>query len=423
MFFKNNNQFDEAEAWRIEQAEKEQRTAEKNAKMTQRFNRRFNNRQSFITTYADTRQFVEWLSYLVQLMSAAVAYKGGRVLMEWVPIPYLDVICAAGMLFLIEIAKRKYSDKFWDQLMAKQGIAWGAAFINITILIFSMFLSGFGGYFTVADNSKEAKLMGTAGDPEAVALQDQIKQVQADIEYHKGNKNEQGVVYWPSQEAIKELEGQKATLSKTLKEKHGVYNIANQNIIQEWGIRVWYQKWGFLGFVIILELLFEAMMAFRSYYDYRYWLVEMHRGPGGGTPPSQRSQFLNQQDPVLNNASSPVASQLQHEPPTGARKQVQGFKGNPPNPETKPTADPEERTVATGSYSVATDKKRKDMLVQALKNANSNITSWECKKDSEAKRRNLKKYEGIYDQAAAELMEMGVSISDVLRKRTAAATD
>lgn len=296
------NQFDQEEAWRIEQEAIQEERQQQLDKMSNRFDSRFNKQQSTISKYAEARYWVGVLSYIPQIMSIIVAFKGGRVLMEWIPVPYLEWIFAGFMLIALEVIKRRFSDRFWDQWFATKRVNFMAAGINFSALLFSILLSGFGIWFLIGDNSEEAKTMGLSGDPEAVALQDQIRQLESSIAEHRQNKNSAGKIYWPSQKAIQQLEAQKTELTTTLREQHGVIVMKNQGIMEQWMLRMNYQKYTGLGLTLLLEIIFEVMMAFMSWYDYRKWVV-MRRmnSKGNSSPPTTRRTAGFNMQPELYN--------------------------------------------------------------------------------------------------------------------------
>jgi len=142
MNFFDRNQFDEEEAWRIEQEEAQAQHEKKMEEMNQRFDARFNQRKSFIAQYSDTRYWVGWLSWIPQIISAIAAFKGARVLIEWVPIPYFEYIVGITVLVGLELLKRHWSDKFWDKLFGTKRIHFGAGGVNFSLFLVSLFLSG-----------------------------------------------------------------------------------------------------------------------------------------------------------------------------------------------------------------------------------------------------------------------------------------
>lgn len=80
-------------------------------------------------------------------------------------------------------------------------------------------------------------------------------------------------------------------------------------------------------------------------------------------------------------------------------------------------------SVATGSYPVATDEiyTKEDIqtkiYINAYKNANSSISSWEKKKKSKATKRNILRFQAIMVEAECELKKRGVDINDLFVKR------
>jgi len=428
MSFFNQNQFDEEEAWRIEREEQAAVQEQRLEKMSARFDQRFNNRKSFISRHQDTRQWVGWMSWIPQIISAIAAFKGARVLIEWVPIPYFDYIVGIAVLIGLEIAKRHWSDKFWDRFFATKRIHLGAFSVNAALFIISLFFSAYGFYFLVSDNSQEAKLMGTAGDPEAVALQDQLRTSKSELQAmidDKSNYNHEGKFYYKMIPAKVAKEEQIAELTTTLREKHGIYNIANTAILSEWTIRKNFKSYTGITITIIAEIIFELMMAFCSFYDFRRWLIERRimekrKSKGHPLPEDAKGKHFTNGKPVatyetgqhlVEESTLPQAEVATPPPEVEERTRVRPFRGAL------------EKPVATGSYPIATSETgtidvRADMLIQALRNANSNLTSWDKKTDGAAKERNLARYQAIYDEAARELETHGIQVGDVLKKRT-----
>lgn len=452
MNFFNKNQFNEEEAWKIEQEEQAAAQEARMNKMSERFDARFNQKKSFLAQYADTRYWVGILSWIPQIISVVAAFKGARVLVEWVPIPYFDYLVAGATLVALEVAKRHWSDKFWDRFFGTKRVHFGAASVNFSLFIISVVLSAYGFFFLVSDNSQEAKLMGVSGDPEAVAVQDQLKQSKAELQAmidDRSNYNHEGRFFYKLIPAKVAKEKEIAELTTLLREKHGIYNIQNEQIIQSWGIRTDFQKYAGISIAIAMEIIFEIMMAFCSFYDFRRWVIERRlmenkragkpAAAGGGYQPGMNGSAPAGGAPALagvNAATSPTPSWQIGNDPGPQPGSPQGAGGLPFEFEDAPFSPPSGRTVvnpfggilsrpvATSSYPVATEEPegidvRAEMLIQAIRNANSNLAAWNTKPDSATRRRNLAKYEAIYQEAAAELAERGVNVADILKKRTA----
>lgn len=273
---------------------------------TEKLRDRFTNKPWLIRN-GEYRRWVKPASIVLQIVSALFGFYGAKVLMEYfpVPIPYFEYFAAGVMVGVMEFFKRKFSDSFWDSFFAYRErlrikqvcgltpspIRYGAALGNISILAFSFYLTVGGGFFMTKDNSPEAKLTGAGNDPEAQALvaerqelRDTKAENNAKIAKHEANKVSDGgrmVISWPSQRAISKLEESNtaidasiASITETLRNKHGVYDIQNMNIISEAKQRSAYAIYTVIAMLAFLEILFECLMAFASYYDVRMLIAQ-----------------------------------------------------------------------------------------------------------------------------------------------------
>ena len=270
-------------------------------KLKQRFTKR-----PWLVEMQGFRKLAYPISIAMQGVSMAFGFYGMKVLMEVmpIPIPYFDVIGAIIGLFTLEYFKRKFSDSFWDSFFAyrKRGqifqvtgqaitkVRWSSAVINVLIFSASMFITVGGAYFVSKDYSPEAKLKGTTSNPEAVALIDeradykeQIAANKESIAKHEKNKVKADgkiVTSWPSQVAIENLEAANLSLTAsisvinaTLKDQHGILNIQNKQILKDAEIRSQYSRATIITALSIFEIVFEALMAFMSYYDVRLYIA------------------------------------------------------------------------------------------------------------------------------------------------------
>ena len=282
---------------------------------TEKLRDRFTNKPWLIRN-GEYRRWVRPLSIFLQLISALFGFYGAKVLMEYfpIPIPYFELVGAGAMVFTMELFKRKFSDRFWDSFFAYRErdrieevsglspgrIRYGAAVGNLLILAFSFYLTVGGGFFMTKDNSPEAKLTGANSDPEAQALvaeRNELRATKAEndqkIATHEANKvkdNGRMVISWPSQKAIQGLEESNtsidmaiATITETLRNKHGVYDIQNKEILSDAKTRSTYAISTVIGILAFLEILFECLMAFASYYDVRM-LIAQEMSQGGSRP-------------------------------------------------------------------------------------------------------------------------------------------
>lgn len=257
-----------------------------------RQNRRFGNSTSWIGRNEENRQYAYYFSFVLQIISIIAGYKGGLVLMEWVPLPYLPEILAVLFLITIEFLKRKYSDQFWDFFYANKGkINIGALLKNFALFAASLLLCAYGVYFLVQDNSKEAQLMNHDNDPEAIAMDSKIREKEkaiaaananfVDWKNNKQNQVSSGEIKWDlrgiqkEKEAnIQKMEASKLDLIAIYEGKFGAYAKINEKIIDKWETRINFQSYTSIWIVIICEIIFEALMAFCSKFDFRQYEVE-----------------------------------------------------------------------------------------------------------------------------------------------------
>jgi hypothetical protein len=231
--------------------------------------------KSWLARNHGLRMSAEKGSYLFNIVSALAGLYGARILFQMipVPIPYLDWVLAIAFLYYLEKNKRKLSDKFWDTWFSTKKVAWGYAIGNFGLLGISLALSVFGVYFAAKDFAPEAKYIGGSDNPEVVALQDQLRTTQDELTAlldDPSSYNSKGQFYYKLMDSRTAKEKQIADLTAILKDKHGVINIQNEDVLSDWKLRNAFRGKFSVFITLLSELLFEICMAFRSYYDYRY---------------------------------------------------------------------------------------------------------------------------------------------------------
>ena len=289
MKFFDLNQLDHQAYEQMKSAEQ----AAKRDKLRKRFTNRFNNKQPFLIRNQQNRQWSAYLSYFFNLVSLIGLWYAAKVILEVIPIPYLNYIIAAALLVGFEVIKRKYSDAFWDHWFATSKLHPVYFTLNF-IILFGISLGGsvYGVYFVATDHSPEARFMGQSDDPEAVALQDRVNQLDTEIKANRAdqsNYNSAGEFYYNLQITERNLSAEKQALTETLREKHGIYTLQNQDILTQWQMRRDFRAWSVVILTILFELLFELCMRFNSKYDYVLYqaLVRSSVSNATSTPQSQ----------------------------------------------------------------------------------------------------------------------------------------
>lgn len=273
MLFSNNIQLEDISDDQLAQAEAEASQQQAMDKLLDRFGAVA--KKSWLARNQSTRRTARLGSYLFNVISALAGFYGARILFQMipVPIPYFDYVLAILFLFMLEQQKRKFSDKFWDNYFARKKIVWGYAAINFGLLIISLGLSVAGAYFAAKDFAPEAKYIGGGDNMEVVALQDQLMATERKLKAlldDPSSYNSQGQFYYKLMDSRTAMETQIADLTATLKDKHGVINIQNEDIRKDYQLRNAYRGNFSVAITLLSEFLFELCMAFGSYYDWRY---------------------------------------------------------------------------------------------------------------------------------------------------------
>lgn len=323
----------------------------KRQRRLERMNKRFGS-LPWLDRHAGTRQISGVASYVFNIASVIGLWYAVNVLIgPFLPVPYLSEIITTVLLVLFEITKRRFSDLFWDHWHQtyKPHIVYGA--INFVVLFgISLVGSGFGVYFGVTDTSTDAKQIGVNDDTEAIALQDEIAEIDGKIKMHQENTNPEGVIYWPSQKAIEKLEAQRLENKEILKTKYGVYEVKNQTILKEWKIRKDFRAYFIIALTILMELLFECCMSFNSKYDYRLYLRDMHEDGGPATASSPTPPATVRPMHSVDYWMDRLEEEAKKEDPAGADHSATPVGDGPTAPQRGASDD------NTGSYRVATEQ-------------------------------------------------------------------
>lgn len=272
--------------------EQEMRVQEE--KLRSKYEKRFAGEDMpFVVRHKDTAKMSKIASYAFQVLSIAGLWYAVKVVLEFIPIPYLNYVLATASLIGFEIVKRKYSDKFWDYWFAQKRIHFLNGAINFLLLL-SISMAGtlYGLYYAAKDGSPEAKYLGLNNDPDAVVLQEELRQAKAELvafnsdpaNFVKGQIG--GQIYYKLLDDRSRLSDRVDRITQRLEAEHGVILLENEDIRADWKARTQSRIYGIMGLALIAEILFELCMRFNSKYDYMLWRTVVGRRRSGPTPPS-----------------------------------------------------------------------------------------------------------------------------------------
>ena len=257
---------------RLEDQLQRAEAAAKGKHLEQKLKNKFQNRfekKPWLIRQKGNRTIVKYASWIFQFISIAAGFYGAKIIMEFLPLPvFAQWIAAALVLVFIEILKRKYSDQFWDSVVAFRKalttrIRWGSGIANVSLFIVSIGLSVGGVYFGVIDFSPD--------NPDAIALNEKIETAKADLAAWKkdpANLVSSGQVKWNLRKIPQQKEETIIALETAYFDQFGTYAPSS-----DWDLRNEFRRWFSVIATILAELLFEGCMLFASFYDLRYALA------------------------------------------------------------------------------------------------------------------------------------------------------
>lgn len=231
-------------------------------------------KQPWLIRNAKSRKSAYLFSFVCNIISVLAGWYGALIIMEIIPIPYLNYVGAILALLLMEKYKRKFSDEFWDAFFATKNLRWDLVVKNFSLLLVSIFLSVYGMYFAVHDYSPEAKQLGLGDNPEVAAMQDRVRDIDATLlalRADKSNYNSKGEFYHihvPKETALNE---ERKEIASILKDEHGVIVVKNTELLNDWKLRTGFRSYFGVIITLLSEIVFEICMAFCSKYDFRLY--------------------------------------------------------------------------------------------------------------------------------------------------------
>ena len=86
------------------------------------------------------------------------------------------------------------------------------------------------------------------------------------------NYNHEGKFYYKLLDDVQALKDEKLALQSTLRNKHGIYDMQNEDILTQWRLRRDFRAYAVVILTLLFEFLFEICMGFNSKYDFILYL-------------------------------------------------------------------------------------------------------------------------------------------------------
>lgn len=221
--------------------------------------------KSYFEQYQGFKSTIVWLSYLFNAASALTAsYAVYWLTNKITGISAVSWLVAVIFLFFLEKIKRKSSSEFWQSLFFRQKFAKGWFALSVFCLLVSLTSSGFGVKEGTENLSPDAELL--FSDSLANDYKNKIIKLEIENEEFKKRRNHEGVIYHRTQAAIKEnkkmITGYQVRVLELEKKLEGKNELLSENYSEE----VKLTAWTLVYLTLLMELLFEACIAYIWYY-------------------------------------------------------------------------------------------------------------------------------------------------------------
>lgn len=226
----------------------------------------------------------KWLKYtafttalFVGLLSAVGSFYGLYYILSFTSLyPALSAALCVVLLLLVEFAKRRSSDNFWDIYFARKSVVIGWLAFSFFLFAVSAALTGVGIYQGMQDFAPAPTYI--TQDSTVMYLEGEIAKLDANIE-NAENTKWKGTTTNHATKNINRYTAMKAPLLAQLTERKMSLAAKNETIETDTADTVKQVAMWSVLFYLLLELMFEASMAFCCYYDLRRMLEKLHDRP------------------------------------------------------------------------------------------------------------------------------------------------
>ena len=230
--------------------------------------------KSYFEKYQGFKNTLLWLSYLFNLASALTAIYAIFWLVQWITgLAIVGYVMAGVFLFFLEKVKRKSSMEFFQVLFFRKEFAIGWFGLSLFCLALSLCSSGFGVKEGTENLSPNAELIAT--DSLATKYRNEVIKLETENEEFKKQRNHEGVIYHRTQASIKSNKKMIADYQTRIleldKKLEGKNELLSKSYMQEVKLTAWTMVW----LTMLMELLFEACIAYVWYFYFRSYVERM----------------------------------------------------------------------------------------------------------------------------------------------------
>ena len=228
--------------------------------------------KSYFQKYKGFKNTLLALSYLFNVASALTASYAIFWLTKWITgFAIVGYVVAAIFLFFLEKIKRKSSSEFWQVWFFQKSFASGWFGLSMFCLAISLVSSGFGVKEGTEELAPSPELI--AADSMATYYRNEIAKLENTNTELKANKDTKtGITFYnlnpaisANTQTIKDYSTRLLELDKQLEGK-------NEQLTGEYLAEVNLTAWSLVWLTVLMELLFEACLAYLWYYFFRSYV-------------------------------------------------------------------------------------------------------------------------------------------------------
>lgn len=240
--------------------------------------------RSYFDKYKGFKTTVLYLSYLFNFASMLTASYAIFWLTEWLTgLVWLGYVVGGVFLFFLEKIKRKSSSELFQVLFFRKQIAYGWLGLSLFCFGISLAASGFGVKSGTDELSPDPELI--AADSTAQAYRQEIAKLEAENAHLAKQTNHEGTIYYRLQSAMNKNTSMIEDYTKRVLKLDEQLEGKNELLSTEYELQVEETGWSLVGITILMELLFEACIAYIWFFYYRSYVErKQFRGFSNGEP-------------------------------------------------------------------------------------------------------------------------------------------
>lgn len=225
----------------------------------------------YFEKYKGFKITINCLSYVFNIGSALTASYAVYWLTQWITgFAIIGYIVSAVFLFFLEQIKRKSSTELWQIWFFKGKLAIGWLGLSLLCLGISLASSGFGVKQGTEELAPDTELLNA--DSLQTHYEGEIAMLEAKNEDLRNNRNSEGITFYKLADGITANELIIADYRKRVLDLEKKTDGKNEKLTSQYQADVEFTAWTLVSITFLMELLFEACIAYVWYYYYRSYV-------------------------------------------------------------------------------------------------------------------------------------------------------